>query len=101
MGPHAAIRTIPTVLTRRQAMFYTGSLLLVLEALRDRNIVYRDLKPENVMLDSSGYIKLIDFGTAKKLGNGNRRTLTNVGTPHYMAPEMLKGRSKGYGPEVD
>jgi len=65
---HGAIRTIPTVLSRRQAMFYTGSLLLMLEALHDRYVVYRDLKPENIMLDYQGYLKLIDFGTAKKNG---------------------------------
>mmetsp|Transcript_54411 Transcript_54411/g.99642 ORF Transcript_54411/g.99642 Transcript_54411/m.99642 type:complete len:1016 (+) Transcript_54411:77-3124(+) len=96
---HAAIRTIPTVLSRRQAMFYTGSLLLMLEALHDRNVVYRDLKPENIMLDQQGYLKLIDFGTAKKLDRSCPRTYTQVGTPHYMAPEVIRG--KGYGIEVD
>merc|ERR1712039_162088 len=96
---HAAIRTIPTVLTRSQAMFYAGSILLMLEALSERDIVYRDLKPENVMLDHQGYLKLIDFGTAKKLDSGCRRTFTMVGTPHYMAPEVMRG--KGYGCEVD
>lgn len=96
---HAAIRTIPTVLSRRQAMFYTGSLLLMLEALHDRHVVYRDLKPENIMLDSKGYLKLIDFGTAKRLDRSSPMTYTLVGTPHYMAPEVIRG--KGYGIEVD
>merc|ERR550525_690618 len=96
---HAAIRSISTVLSRPQAMFYSGSLLLMLEALADRDIVYRDLKPENVMLDSQGYLKLIDFGTAKKLERSSLRTFTMVGTPHYMAPEVMRG--KGYGTEVD
>mmetsp|Transcript_108166 Transcript_108166/g.304670 ORF Transcript_108166/g.304670 Transcript_108166/m.304670 type:complete len:980 (+) Transcript_108166:79-3018(+) len=96
---HAAIRTISTVLSRRQAMFYVGSLLLVLENLAGRSIVYRDLKPENVMLDSKGYLKLIDFGSAKKLQPGQSKTFTRVGTPHYMAPEVM--RAKGYGPAVD
>jgi len=63
----SAIRQIPTVLSRSQAQFYAGSLLIILEELSDRNIVYRDLKPENVMLDHQGYLKLIDFGIAKKL----------------------------------
>lgn len=96
---HAAIRTITTVLTRSQAMFYTGCILLMLEALNDRDVVYRDLKPENLMLDSQGYLKLIDFGTAKKLDSSCLRTFTMIGTPHYMAPEMMRG--KGYGTEVD
>merc|ERR1719356_1844871 len=81
---HAAIRKIPTVLSRTQSQFYTGSLVLVLEALADRFIVYRDLKPENVMLDNQGYLKLVDFGIAKKLDENNNQTFTIIGTPHYM-----------------
>jgi len=96
---HAALRKIPTVLSHLQAQFYTGSLVLVLESLQDRNIVYRDLKPENVMLDAQGYLKLIDFGIAKKLEEGKSRTFTMIGTPHYMAPEVMRGH--GYGTEVD
>jgi len=96
---HAAIRTIPTVLSRAQAQFYSGSLVLVLEELAGRYIVYRDLKPENVMLDAQGYLKLVDFGIAKKLVEGKNQTFTVIGTPHYMAPEVLQGR--GYGVEVD
>lgn len=71
----------------------------MLEALSDRDIVYRDLKPENIMLDAQGYLKLIDFGSAKKLDSSCLRTFTMVGTPHYMAPEVMRG--KGYGVEVD
>lgn len=96
---HAAIRTIPTVLSRSQAQFYVASLALALEALHSRRIVYRDLKPENVMLDHQGYLKIIDFGIAKKLDTQKARTFTTVGTPHYMAPEVMKGR--GYGFSVD
>lgn len=96
---HSAIRTIPTVLSRAQAQFYAGSLVIVLEELSDRSIVYRDLKPENVMLDAQGYLKLIDFGIAKKLEEGKSRTYTMIGTPHYMAPEVMRGH--GYGTEVD
>jgi len=96
---HGAIRQIPHVLSRAQAQFYTGSLVIVLEELCDRNIVYRDLKPENVMLDQQGYLKLIDFGIARKLEEGKNRTFTMIGTPHYMAPEVMKGH--GYGTEVD
>eukprot|EP00913_Durusdinium_trenchii_P014671 g13764.t1 len=73
---HGAIREIPTVLGRAQAQFYTGSLVIVLEELSERNILYRDLKPENVMLDAQGYLKLIDFGIAKKLPDGESKTFT-------------------------
>ncbi|CAE7949278.1 pkaC, partial [Symbiodinium sp. KB8] len=96
---HGAIREIPTVLSRAQAQFYTGCLVIVLEELCEKNIVYRDLKPENVMLDAQGYLKLIDFGIAKKLEEGKTRTFTMIGTPHYMAPEIMRGH--GYGTEVD
>jgi len=96
---HGAIRQIPTVLSRKQAQFYVGSLVIAIEALWDRNIVYRDLKPENVMLDAQGYLKIIDFGISKKLQDSESRTFTTVGTPHYMAPEVMQGR--GYGIEVD
>jgi cGMP-dependent protein kinase len=95
---HAAIREIPTVLTRAQCQFYAGCLVIIIEELGNRKIVYRDLKPENVMLDNQGYLKLIDFGIAKKLADGGK-TYTVVGTPHYMAPEIMLGH--GYGTEVD
>jgi len=94
-----ALRTIPRALNQKEAQFYIGSLLLVLDVLRDRGVVYRDLKPENVMLDSQGYTKLVDFGIAKKFAEDVKRTFTVVGTPHYMAPEILT--KSGYGMEVD
>jgi len=87
------------LLNRKQAQFYIGTLVLILESLHHRSIIYRDLKPENVMLDSQGYLKLVDFGLAKKLEEGEARTYTIVGTPLYIAPEVLLGT--GYGYEVD
>ena len=76
-------------------------MLLAIEYLHKLNIVYRDIKPENIMIDEKGYLKLIDMGTAKTLKskNGINKTFTLLGTPHYMAPEILKG--KGYGLQVD
>lgn len=88
------------LLTKPIASFYIGSLLLSLEYLHLKNIIYRDLKPENVMVDSTGYLKLIDMGTAKQLTQQkNFRTYTKIGTPHYMAPEVMLG--KGYSFDVD
>lgn len=84
------------VLNRSQAQFYLGSIIIAIEYLHERNIAYRDLKPENVLIDVQGYIKLIDFGCAKKL---KERSYTLVGTPHYMAPEVILG--KGYGLSAD
>lgn len=88
------------LLSRTIAKFYIASLMLCIEYLHIRNIIYRDLKPENVMVESDGYLRLIDMGTAKQLKqNSGFRTFTIIGTPHYMAPEVMQG--KGYSFSVD
>ena len=69
-----------------------GQIILAIEFLHSNNIIYRDLKPENIMVNGKGYIKLIDMGTAKLLNKNNSRTFTMLGTPHYMAPEILTGK---------
>eukprot|EP00210_Caulerpa_lentillifera_P000264 g257.t1 len=74
--------------------FYIASLTLVLEHLHNFNIVYRDLKPENVVLDSNGYPRLTDFGFAKKLKD-RLVTWTLCGTPEYLAPEVIQSRGHG------
>merc|ERR1719476_1057971 len=69
-------------------MFYSACVLKGLEHLHERCIIYRDMKPENLLLDAKGYCKIADFGLAKfVLG----KTFTTCGTPDYFAPEMLKG----------
>jgi len=72
------------------ARFYTSSLTLALQHIHLLEFVYRDLKPENILLDGQGYIKLCDFGFAKKIAL--ERTFTQCGTPDYVAPEMLMGQ---------
>ena len=79
-----------------EATFYLANIVEFLEYLHDRDIVHRDLKPENIMVMENGYLKLIDFGTAKVISG---RTYTRVGTAWYMAPEVIE--NKGYGTAAD
>ncbi|KAK7870023.1 hypothetical protein R5R35_011989 [Gryllus longicercus] len=80
------------------ARFMTACVVEAFDFLHKRNIVYRDLKPENVMLDSKGYVKMIDFGFAKKVPPASK-TWTFAGTPEYVAPEIILG--KGHDRAVD
>ena len=84
------------VLNKFQTQFYSASILLACNYLHERKIVYRDIKPENIMVVTNGFIKLIDFGTAKSIKD---RTKTIIGTPDYMAPEVILG--KGYSFSAD
>jgi serine/threonine protein kinase len=80
-------------------LFYSSEILLALRYLHINNIIYRDLKPENLLIDHKGHVKLADFGFAKILHDD--RTYTLCGTPEYLAPEIIKGQKSGYGKCVD
>jgi serine/threonine protein kinase len=63
--------------------------------IHTKKIAYRDLKPENLVLDSNGYLKLVDFGLAKKIVSG--KTWTLCGTPDYLAPEVILNEGHDFG----
>ena len=86
--------------TEEKAKFYIKEILLALEALHERDIIFRDLKPDNVVLDEEGHALLTDFGLSKEgvqFQNGGAKSF--CGSYAYLAPEMI--RKAGHGKAVD
>lgn len=113
----SSLKELKGLLNYQQAQYYVASLILVMEYLHTLGIIYRDIKPENIIIasnvsalflltasnsSSKGQLKLLDMGTAKMYRDKSTlttRTFTILGTPHYMAPEIIGG--KGYTLHVD
>ncbi|CAB4036733.1 serine threonine- kinase N2-like isoform X3 [Paramuricea clavata] len=77
------------VFSEPRAVFYTSCVVLGLQYLHDHEIVYRDLKLDNLLLDAEGYVKIADFGLCKEGMGYGARTGTFCGTPEFLAPEVL------------
>ncbi|XP_010173181.1 citron Rho-interacting kinase isoform X2 [Antrostomus carolinensis] len=93
-------------LDESMVQFYLAELVLAIHSVHQMGYVHRDIKPENVLIDRTGHIKLVDFGSAAKMTvNKTVNAKLPVGTPDYMAPEMLTGLNGDgkatYGPECD
>jgi cGMP-dependent protein kinase len=81
-------------LSDSHARFYACQVVAIFAYMHALKVVYRDLKPENLLLDNEGYLKMVDFGFAKILQD---RTWTLCGTPEYLAPEIILNKGHGYG----
>ena len=88
-----------------RAKFYAAEIVIALCFLHSKGILYRDLKPENVLLGADGHVKLTDFGLAKQLkshlpqNSGEMKANSFCGTAEYLAPELIRGEN--YGASVD
>ena len=77
------------------ARFYASNILLALHHLHSQHILYRDLKPENVLVDKEGYVKIADFGLSKENVQGHNEAKSICGTAEYLAPEILQRMGHG------
>lgn len=78
----------------QRACFYAGQVFLALEYLHNMGFIYRDLKPENILFDTNGYIKVSDYGLARKMNVGEK-AMSITGTPSYLSTLYTN-----LGPEV-
>ena len=85
--------------TEERAKLYLAEILLAIEDLHKRDIIFRDLKPDNIVFDEDGHAMLTDFGLSKEGIVNNNAAKSFCGSPAYLAPEMLK--RQGHGKSVD
>ncbi|KAM9703884.1 serine/threonine-protein kinase MRCK alpha isoform 3-T3 [Menidia menidia] len=87
------------------AKFYLAEMVLAIDSVHQLHYVHRDIKPDNILLDMNGHIRLADFGSCLKLmEDGTVQSSVAVGTPDYISPEILQAMEDGkgkYGPECD
>ncbi|XP_067240956.1 serine/threonine-protein kinase MRCK beta isoform X5 [Chanodichthys erythropterus] len=92
-------------LPEEMSKFYVAEMVLAIHSIHQQRYVHRDIKPDNVLLDMNGHIRLADFGSClKMMQDGTVQSSVAVGTPDYISPEILQAMEDGmgkYGPECD
>jgi serine/threonine protein kinase len=89
------------IFNEARTKFYAAEIILALDYLHRNKCIYRDLKPENVLLEDSGHLKLTDFGLSKWLSAGQKMSTSFVGTAEYLAPEIWLQKKSGHNHMVD
>ena len=80
-----------------RAKFYAAEIILALEYLHNNGVIYRDVKPENILIDSEGHIRMTDFGLSKGgLDMTDGRTESFCGTTEYLAPEIINLQARKF-----
>lgn len=92
-------------LPEEMTKFYIAEMIIAISSVHNLNYIHRDIKPDNIVLDANGHIRLADFGSCLRLGsNGKVQSNVAVGTPDYISPEILRAMEDGkgnYGTECD
>ena len=96
LGNYLEIKKEKSFRNKEETRFYISFLFVILDYLNSKGIAHRDLKPQNIMINTQGYLQLIDFGTAKRIKDF---TYTVIGTAYYISPEIIIG--KGYSFSCD
>ena len=97
-GSIERVLKVQEIFPEQRIKFYAMQMIIALDILHKNNIMHRDIKPDNLMIDSEGYLKMIDFGLARIL-NPNQLAYTQCGTPDYMSPEVVQGHNYSYSSE--
>lgn len=91
-------------LPEEMTKFYISEMILAIDSVHKLNYIHRDIKPDNIVLDANGHIRLADFGSCLRMQNGFVQSNVAVGTPDYISPEILRAMEDGkgrYGTECD